>query len=443
MKRFLLCLLVVLASWPVGAQLIPPVQSISSASVGGACTLGTCATWTIPNSNPSVTAQITGTMTSMTVTFEATSDSQTWFAISTTKLSDNSTGSTTTSTGQYTITNLGVVGFRVRCTAYVSGAVNVTLTRGAASAKGSSGGGVIAGVTNHAVMVGTGTAAITSVGPGSTTTVLHGQGASADPSFAAVVEGDFGFTDITTANATSALHGLLPKLSNNPTSLISGKGAWATPSEKRQFKMQSSSPSALAALDCYGLTFSTAGTGSQTNAIDANGRWAVFTTGATSTNAFRWSNNSQATGRLDNLPTFHIRVLTGSTIAAVKYWIGLSDSVVLSTDTPSAGGVHFAGFRFSTTIPDTNWMADVETGSGSAFTAQSTGVAVAINTVYTLKFVVTSTSNIDYYVNDTYVTSITTNIPDVTVSLFPVFFIETTENVAKALSLNNLYMEMN
>lgn len=140
MKKWLLFLAVLLAAPPLFAQVIPPNQSISSAS-SGACTTGTCATWTLPNTNPSVTAQITGTMTSMTVTFEGTADGQTWFSVGATNLSSGITATTTTATGQYAIVNPGLVGFRVRCTTYVSGGVNVTLTRGTASAKSGVGGG--------------------------------------------------------------------------------------------------------------------------------------------------------------------------------------------------------------------------------------------------------------------------------------------------------------
>ena len=41
-------------------------------------------------------------------------------------------------------------------------------------------------------------------------------------------EADLSFTDITTANATSLLHGLLPKLSGVATEYLNGNGAWAT-----------------------------------------------------------------------------------------------------------------------------------------------------------------------------------------------------------------------
>lgn len=41
-------------------------------------------------------------------------------------------------------------------------------------------------------------------------------------------EADFALTDITTANATTGLHGLLPKLSGNITDVLQGDGTWGT-----------------------------------------------------------------------------------------------------------------------------------------------------------------------------------------------------------------------
>jgi hypothetical protein len=45
-----------------------------------------------------------------------------------------------------------------------------------------------------------------------------------------VTEASLSFTDITTANATASLHGLLPKLSGTATEYLNGSGAWSTPS---------------------------------------------------------------------------------------------------------------------------------------------------------------------------------------------------------------------
>lgn len=136
-KRLLLigCMCLTLLASTVSAQIVNPSPQIIGSGSSGACTTGTggnCATWNI-QAVPTLTLQLTGTMTSMTVTFEGTTDGQTWFSILATKLSTGVFATTTTSTGQYAVANTGLVGFRARCTTYVSGSINAFLTRGVAA----------------------------------------------------------------------------------------------------------------------------------------------------------------------------------------------------------------------------------------------------------------------------------------------------------------------
>jgi hypothetical protein len=133
-KRVTLVLLALVLGLVVvrGQILSPPTQFLNVADSGTPCSnAGTCATWTIPP-NASVTFQLTGTMTSMTVTFEATSDNQTWFSVQPTKLSTGIASSTTTSTGQYALANTGFTRVRARCTTYASGGANISATVGPA-----------------------------------------------------------------------------------------------------------------------------------------------------------------------------------------------------------------------------------------------------------------------------------------------------------------------
>jgi hypothetical protein len=46
---------------------------------------------------------------------------------------------------------------------------------------------------------------------------------------AAIAEGAFSFTDVTTANTSTSKHGLCPKLNNDDTKFLDGKGNWTTP----------------------------------------------------------------------------------------------------------------------------------------------------------------------------------------------------------------------
>lgn len=61
---------------------------------------------------------------------------------------------------------------------------------------------------------------------GGANTVLHG---GTTPAYSAVVEGDLSLSDVTTANATTTAHGLLPKLGGGTTNFLRADGTWAAP----------------------------------------------------------------------------------------------------------------------------------------------------------------------------------------------------------------------
>src|SRR5207302_70724 len=81
-------------------------------------------------------------------------------------------------------------------------------------------------VTLDASKITSGTMATARLGSGSANanTLLHGNQA-----YVAVAEADLGLADNTTANASTNLHGLLPKLPNDDTVFLNGKGAFSAP----------------------------------------------------------------------------------------------------------------------------------------------------------------------------------------------------------------------
>jgi hypothetical protein len=126
---------------PLTAQLIPPPHAITVIDSGTACSVAAaCATWNM-SQYPTVTVQITGTFTG-TISFEATADGQTWFPVYLTNLSTATVATTTTTTGQFALTNVGLQQLRARATAAMTGGANLTLTRGVASSARS---GVVSG----------------------------------------------------------------------------------------------------------------------------------------------------------------------------------------------------------------------------------------------------------------------------------------------------------
>lgn len=83
-------------------------------------------------------------------------------------------------------------------------------------------------LTADQILVSNSLGGITTLGAGTSTTVIHGNSSGA-PSYSAIIEADISLTDITTNNATSSKHGFLPKLSNVATQFLNGQGNFATP----------------------------------------------------------------------------------------------------------------------------------------------------------------------------------------------------------------------
>lgn len=138
MIKRLSILLLALLVWqmPTTAQVLD-VGSVTANSTGGGCTgtANSCASFSLANAAiSSVTLQVSGTFTG-TLTFEGTSDNSTWFTLSGTKLSDGSSATTTTGTGQFSFNNSGLLGVRARATAAVTGTAVVTAARGYAVAR--------------------------------------------------------------------------------------------------------------------------------------------------------------------------------------------------------------------------------------------------------------------------------------------------------------------
>ncbi len=131
MKRFLfmgLALALACASIkPVSAQVIG-TQYLTAASVAGACNAGACAIFSVGN-QPSITLQISGTF-SETIAFESTSDGNTWVSTSFMNLASGSLATSTTSGGQFSVANTGLLSVRARVTVWSSGQAAVVATTG-------------------------------------------------------------------------------------------------------------------------------------------------------------------------------------------------------------------------------------------------------------------------------------------------------------------------
>lgn len=141
----------------------------------------------------------------------------------------------------------------------------------------------------------------------------------------------------------------------------------------------------------------------------ADGAWLQFDTTALSGSS---SLQTGALARPQWNATWTARIKTGSSVAAIRAWIGLSDVSFTGSNDPTG---NLAAFRYSTGASDTNWMAATNDNSGGCgFT--DTGIAVTASTPYTLRAALTAT-DVKFYIDGALVATRTTNLPTATVAL--------------------------
>lgn len=126
-----------------------------------------------------------------------------------------------------------------------------------------------------------------------------------------------------------------------------------------------------------GLTAPTV-TGTGTNATDDDGNWTRTTTGTTSGNAAGVASSYDVT-RFPHQPRFEIALKTDANVGNIRLWAGLFHANPPNGDTLAGAGI---AFRWSTAVPDANWIAVLHDGSSQV--EVDTGVAVNTDSVYNL-----------------------------------------------------------
>lgn len=183
----------------------------------------------------------------------------------------------------------------------------------------------------------------------------------------------------------------------------------------RQQQVPSSSATAVFTAVGLGGTLNSNGTASMS--VDADYHYISYSTGTGGNTEGGLDVATADDVRLSWLPDVTIQFKTGPSatdIAAVRIFVGLANVTNLNADT---GANNMIAFRYSTNVPDTNWMAFTRDNAGGS-TATSTGVAVAANTAYKFRIVATSTTTVDFYINDVLTnTGVTANLPSLTVSM--------------------------
>jgi hypothetical protein len=251
-----------------------------------------------------------------------------------------------------------------------------------------------------------------------------------------------GLTDPTTTEGdllvrdASAVDRLGVGAESDVLTVVSGVPAWAAPAggggssdptlyAKREMQILKN-PGAGTSIAVGTAAWTLSATAS--NADDADGPWVNHATGTTSGNA---SGALSGTGlvRRDWQPEFIARIKTPSDITSMRLWIGFATGNPDGSDAPSS---HMAAFRFSTGVPDTNWIAYTDDGDGTG-TATDTGVAVAADTVYLLRVDCSDPANVKFYVNGSLVATNTTNLPTATTGLFAQLRVTTLTAASRAL----------
>lgn len=133
---------------------------------------------------------------------------------------------------------------------------------------------------------------------------------------------------------------------------------------------------------------------------------------------------------------YYVKICTDVDISNQAIFIGLVSSTISADDIGSTQGVYF---RYSTSASDTNWQGVVHASSANR-TVQDLGVAVTTSTTYDLLFYMASDS-VRFYVNGTYIASVSYPTGFGSVAACPQVTIQTKEAVAKYLHVYTIYYE--
>jgi len=146
-------------------------------------------------------------------------------------------------------------------------------------------------------------------------------------------------------------------------------------------------------------------------------------------------------------PTIIYKIKTSTSLAALRIWCGLFDSVTITAGTDAMTG-KFIGFRYSSVADSTSfggapgWVGVSQTSAGSQSTTAGIA-AIATDTVYTLKIVVSGAGTlITFTVNGGSPLTLAANIPTAA-GLVIMCGVVTNENVIKGLKVNTLYWASN
>jgi hypothetical protein len=140
--------------------------------------------------------------------------------------------------------------------------------------------------------------------------------------------------------------------------------------------------------------------------------------------------------RPDWTPLLSIGIRSPLTITAMRYWAGFFAATPATADLPT---VACAGFRFSTSGSDVNFMTYTNDGTGTGVLVD-TGTTLVTNTAYDLAIALDGNQAV-FYINGREVSRHTTDLPPATTTIDYGIYLTTLDTTAKQLRWGRITIE--
>lgn len=211
--------------------------------------------------------------------------------------------------------------------------------------------------------------------------------------------------------------------------------------EKMFIKFWKQFPSATTLVAIGGSVPTQTGGGGITSFNDSTGAYVNHstTTGANTVAGWTDAERSIAMRQLGSHLMFVVKTgAAASDIANIRFFAMATTNTIGGGDVPGFGS---AGFRYSTSVPDTNWQA-ITTTAGGVATTTDTGVAVAVDTRYELEIDMRTSGHVIFSINGTVVADHTTNLPALTADLLTgLFCVNLSAGTARNIRIAGMTME--
>ena len=187
-------------------------------------------------------------------------------------------------------------------------------------------------------------------------------------------------------------------------------------------------------------TMTQVGTGTPTSGDTAVLPSETQTTGTTIGNSAGRISSATVTQRGWS-PTIIQKVLTAASIANIRLWVCVTDTDLSGVATPTTQ--HMAGFEYDTSIHGTAFWRCI-TCDGVTANITVTTIAITNSTTWNLRYKMDDAGGkIDFYINDVFAASHTTNLPGQTTQLYHEECVTTHASAAKKINISSVHIHQN